>query len=160
MRMLVLKKIAAAALGVVLGTWFMVALGGWPWEGQGPSAQPTARFETVRMVGDAPTSAGASVRTGHPLSPPPDRRGWQPSQEEEYVPGQEAGGQEHGPDAVCTQWCSPDGGRHEAPDGMPVVKCAGTGDGSCQKMGAQCGEEHRSGCSEFCRRQCCSCCSL
>lgn len=72
---------------------------------------------------------------------------------------EEGGGQEHGEDAKCQQWCTPDGGRHEAPDGMKVVKCVG-GDGSCAKMGAQCGEEHRQGCSEYCRKQCCSCCSL
>ena len=68
--------------------------------------------------------------------------------------------QEHGPEAKCTQWCTPDGERHDAPEGMTVVKCAGSNGDSCAKMGAQCGNEHRAGCSEFCRIQCCSCCSI
>jgi hypothetical protein len=67
---------------------------------------------------------------------------------------------EHGDDAVCKQWCSPDGGRHEAPDGMTVVQCKGGGGESCAKMGSECGDEHRTSCTEYCRKQCCSCCSL
>jgi hypothetical protein len=72
----------------------------------------------------------------------------------------EDGPPRHGPDAVCTQWCTPDGARHEAPEGMTIVKCAGGGEDGCGAMGAQCGGEHRAGCTEWCRVQCCSCCSI
>ena len=71
---------------------------------------------------------------------------------------------QHGPDVHCKQWCAPKGheGDVSPPDGVPVVSCArSTGDeSSCAAQGEQCGHEHRSGCTEFCRTQCCSCCSI
>jgi hypothetical protein len=73
-----------------------------------------------------------------------------------------AAAQEHGPDAPCTQWCAPKGHEDEAkpPGGIPVVTCAGSGEGSCASQGRECGNEHRVGCSEHCRNHCCSCCGI
>lgn len=72
--------------------------------------------------------------------------------------------QEHGPEAKCTHMCAPKGHEKDAgPDGIPTVTCAGgsTGSGnSCAELGEQCSQEHRQGCSEFCRVQCCTCCSI
>jgi hypothetical protein len=71
--------------------------------------------------------------------------------------------QEHGPDAKCEQWCAPGG--HEdhvsPPNGIKVVACGNSRTDGCQtENGKQCSEEHRVGCTEFCRTQCCSCCSI
>ena len=70
--------------------------------------------------------------------------------------------QEHGPAVECEQWCAPKGHEDESqpPEGVPVVTCQGSGESSCTAMGQQCGQEHRAGCTEYCRSQCCSCCSI
>ena len=69
---------------------------------------------------------------------------------------------QHGDDVPCKQWCATAGHEDEAepPDGIPVVPCKGTSETSCAGQGAQCGKSHRSGCTEFCRAHCCSCCSI
>ena len=72
---------------------------------------------------------------------------------------------QHGPDVKCKQWCAPAGFEDEAepPEGIPVVTCAGStgiNEKSWARQGVQCGKQHRPGCSEHCRDQCCSCCSI
>ena len=73
-------------------------------------------------------------------------------------------GQEHGPEAKCVMMCAPKGHEKDAgPDGIPVVTCEGGTHGngkSCAELGEACSQEHRQGCSEYCRVQCCTCCSI
>jgi len=72
--------------------------------------------------------------------------------------------QQHGPEAECVRICVP--AEHEdhippSPDGeLPMVQCQGTGSDSCTAQGAKCTQDHRSGCSEHCRPQCCRCCDI
>lgn len=71
---------------------------------------------------------------------------------------------QHGPNVPCKQWCAPKGHEDHAepPEGIPVVACKGdSGPGCATPGGEQCtGDVHRQGCTEFCRHQCCSCCSI
>jgi hypothetical protein len=72
---------------------------------------------------------------------------------------------QHGPNVKCKQLCAPEGFEDdvkENPEGLPVVTCAGNTNPevSCARQGSQCGEEHRYGCAESCRDQCCTCCSI
>lgn len=72
--------------------------------------------------------------------------------------------QQHGPNVECKRRCAPEGFEDEVGEGtdLEVVTCAGHGDDSksCAKLGSLCGEEHKVGCAEWCRDQCCSCCSI
>jgi hypothetical protein len=78
--------------------------------------------------------------------------------------GQWKAGQ-HGPNVKCTNMCAPEGFEDETRESFPdlhVITCSGNLDPmqSCAKQGSQCNKEHRPGCAEHCRSQCCSCCSI
>jgi len=69
---------------------------------------------------------------------------------------------QHGPNVKCERMCAPEGFESEVETDLEVVTCAGNTDAaiSCARLGSQCGKEHRPGCAEYCRDQCCACCSI
>ena len=77
---------------------------------------------------------------------------------EKFMAGQ------HGPNVECKRFCAPAGFEDETREDtdLEVVTCAGhtNPEQSCARQGEQCGKEHRPGCAEHCRDQCCTCCSI